>query len=256
MFKESKNRLIAWSTLMCTLMFFTILVVRDVQAQEPPSSATRSLMALTPTPTFTPTSTPTFTPTPTPTSTPTSTPVPPPVTPAPKESEPSRVERVDPVIVKRGEPSDAVPGELVDYYIQVSNEGQDAAVDVVVTDEMPDQLEILSVETTQGTVSIVGQQVRVEIGVVGQDFVVDIIIHTRVREGIFAPVQLTNLAVLTAANSGERTAATTTSVVSLALPVTGISDVSVLTLTITIAGAAALVLLGLWEGKQSRQGRT
>jgi uncharacterized repeat protein (TIGR01451 family) len=160
------------------------------------------------------------------------------------------------VIVKHGHPSDALPGEAVDFSLQVSNQGTDAAVDVVVTDEVPEQFEILSVETTQGVVTIQGQTVTVEVGVVGEGFAVDIVIHTRVKEDVATPVQVENLAILTAANSGERTASDTTTILSISLPITGFSDASVLTLVIASAGVALLVLFGLWEGNPLRRDRS
>lgn len=243
MLKLSKSRFLMWATFVIAVTSLAILTVQDVEAQPP--APTRSLMGVTPTPTFT------VTPTPIPTATP-----PPTATPVPEDSDRSDITKVDPVIVKHGDPSDALPGEAVDFSLQVSNQGQEAAVDVVVTDEVPEQFEILSVETTQGVVTIRGQTVTVEVGIVGEGFTVDIVIHTRVREDVATPVQVENLAILTASNSGERTASDTVTLLSVSLPVTGISDASVLTLVIAAAGAAVLVLFGIWESKRSRQGRT
>jgi len=244
MLRLSKNHFLTWSFFVAALMLLAILAVQDVEAQTSPPTPTRSLMGVTPTPTFT------VTPTPIPTATP-----PPTSTPVSGDSDRSDITHVDPVIVKHGDPSDALPGEAVDFYLQVSNQGKDAAVDVVVTDEVPDQFEILSVETTQGVVTIRGQTVTVEVGVVGEGFTVDIVIHTRVREDVLTPVQVENLAILTAANSGDRTASDTTTILSVSLPITGFSDASVLTLVIASAGVALLVLFGLWEGNPLRRDR-
>lgn len=245
MLKLSQKRFLMWSVFGIALISLAILVSQDVQAQTSPPTSTPLLMGVTPTPTFT------VTPTPIPTAT-----LPPTATPVPGDSDRSDITHVDPVIVKHGDPSEAMPGEAVDFSLQVSNQGQDAAVDVVVTDEVPEQFEVLSVETTQGTVTVQGQTVTVEVGIVGEGFVVDIVIHTRIREDVAAPMQVENLAILTAANSGERTASDTVTILSVSLPVTGVSDASVLTLIIAAIGVAVLVLFGLWEGNQLRHDRS
>ena len=64
--------------------------------------------------------------TPTATSRVTSTPTRPPSRPTP-----SQPGVADPVIVKRGEPSEALPGEEVTFTLEVTNQGEEAAVDVV-----------------------------------------------------------------------------------------------------------------------------
>ena len=90
------------------------------------------------------------------------------------------------------------------WTIWVTNEGEKAAVGVVVTDEIPEYLEILEVTTTQGTVHIDGQVVTVEVGTVGPGFVVVIVIRTRVRPDAPAPLEVSNMAVLRSPNGGNR----------------------------------------------------
>jgi uncharacterized repeat protein (TIGR01451 family) len=115
------------------------------------------------------------------------TPVPPTSTPGkPKEEKP------DLVIIKRGQPTKALPGEEVTFTLEVTNRGNAAAVDVVVTDEISPYLEILEVTTTQGTVTIEGQRITVYVGVVGPGFVVEIVIRTRVREDVPLPSTIEN----------------------------------------------------------------
>ena len=87
----------------------------------------------------------------------------------------------------------------------VRNRGQRAAVDVVVTDEVAEYLEIVEVTTTQGTVLVEGQLVTVQVGVVGPGFVVEIVIRARVRPDAPAPLDLENIAVLRSPNGGDRT---------------------------------------------------
>ncbi len=154
------------------------------------------------------TPTPTFTVTPTP-----QTPVP---TPTPQASV------ADPAIAKRGEPSLALPGEEVTFVIEATNNGSAATTDVVVTDVIPDYLEILEVTTSQGTVTVEGQQVTVQVGTIGPSFVVEIVIRTRVAENAPVPLDVTNVAVLRSPGSEDRISPAATVVVPATyLPRTG-----------------------------------
>ena len=176
---------------------------QDVFAEPPPLP----LAGITPTPTST---------SPSPTSTP------PPTSTAPGPTPTPGVSVADPAITKRGEPSLALPGELVTFVIEATNTGQSAAVDVVITDTVPDYLEILSVTSSQGSVAVNGQQVTVEVGTIGSGYVVEIVIETRVTPDAPAPLDLSNVAVLSSPNGGERTSPPATIVVpDSRLPETG-----------------------------------
>jgi uncharacterized repeat protein (TIGR01451 family) len=142
--------------------------------------------------------------TPTPTSPPEPTPLPGATpTPGSPASDPDQ-DRPDPVITKRGGPSEAVPGEEVTFTIEVTNRGRRAAVDIVVTDDVPAYLEILEATTTQGTATIEGQRVTVEVGTIGPEYLVEIVIRTRVRLDTPAPTVMENVAVLKSPNVGEQ----------------------------------------------------
>jgi uncharacterized repeat protein (TIGR01451 family) len=127
----------------------------------------------------------------------------------------------DPVIIKRSEPSEALPGQEVTFTLEVTNQGNESAVGVVVTDEVSEYLEILEVTTTQGTVTIEGQKITVDIGVVGPGFVVEIVIRARVRDDAPSPLEIENFARLTSHNGGERISQTVILTVYRPLPVTG-----------------------------------
>jgi uncharacterized repeat protein (TIGR01451 family) len=132
------------------------------------------------------------------------------------------VSLVDPSITKRGDPALALPGEQVTFTIEATNRGRNAAVDVVITDQVPQYLEIIEVTTTQGTVEIAGQQVTVRAGTIGSGFVVRVVIRTRVAADAPAPLDLTNVAVLRSPNGGERISPPATVVIPGAfMPETG-----------------------------------
>jgi uncharacterized repeat protein (TIGR01451 family) len=159
----------------------------------------------------------------------------------------------DLVIVKRGDPPQALPGEEVTFTLEVTNQGQAAAVDVVVTDDVPQYLEILEVTTTQGTVTIEGQTVTVEVGVVGPGFVVEIVIRTRLREDTPAPLEMENLAVLKSPNGGgERRSSPVTVRIPSILPVTGVKNSPGLAIRLLGLGFLAGLLFAGWN--RSRRG--
>lgn len=144
-----------------------------------------------------------------------------PETPTPEETPKSTSEFTDPVIVKSSDPAEAKPGEEVTFTLYVTNRGNIAAVDVVVTDDIPAYLEVLEVTTTQGEILIEGQRVTVQVGTVGPDFEVQIVIRTRVRPDTPAPLTLENVAILACPNCHDRWARAQVDVPGPGLPVTG-----------------------------------
>lgn len=152
---------------------------------------------------------------------------------------------VDPVITKRGTPADALPGELVTFTLQVTNLGRDAAVGVVVVDEVPEYLHILTVTTTQGTVVIAGQRVIIDVGTVGPGFLVEITIATRVSDDVPAPIELLNAALLTSHNGGSRETPPVRVWIPGLLPETGRGDVEwtgLLVLSVALTGIGLVLL--------------
>lgn len=176
-----------------------LVILGGMEAAAAPSSA----VALGITPTFTPTVTPTVTPTL-------------PVSPTPRSS-------CDPIISKRAEPAEVRPGDEVLFTIHVTNRGQRASINTYVIDDIPGYLEILDVRTSQGTPSWEGQRVVVDIGVIGQDYVVEIKIYTRVREDAPAPLVVENLATVRSDNCPEPSARALVQIIGDPgrLPVTG-----------------------------------
>ena len=185
----SKSRLfLRWlSFLVPSLVILGLLaILGDIEAAAAPFSA--PVLGITPT--FTPTATPTATSTPTPTATPTS------VSRSP----------CDPIISKRAEPAEVRPGDEVLFTIHVTNRGQTAAINTYVIDDLPGYLEVLDVHTSQGTWRQEGQKIIVEIGVIGQDYVVEILIYARVRADAPAPLSVENMATVRSDNCPEPSA--------------------------------------------------
>lgn len=155
----------------------------------------------------------------------------------------------DPVITKRGDPALALPGEEVIFTIEVTNPGQEAAVDVVVVDTLSEHLELLEVNATQGTILVEGQTVTVQVGVVGSGFVVEIVIRTRVRADAPAPLDLENVVRFHSPNGGDFDSPPATVVVpGVSLPRTGGSQQGVGPALVGLCVGATLVvaLWGAW----------
>jgi uncharacterized repeat protein (TIGR01451 family) len=179
------------------IVLVLLFLVGSLAANAAPSTA--PVMGITPTPTFT------NTPTPTPSVTPTR--------PATGDCEL--------VVIKRADPTQVEPGDEVTFTIEVTNRGQQGAINVQVIDDVPEELEILEVTTTQGIARVEGQRVIVDIGVIGQDFVVTVVIHTRVREDVSTPATIKNVVLARSDNCNDPSAQVVITVVGPSLPPTG-----------------------------------
>ena len=125
----------------------------------------------------------------------------------------------DPAISKVGflQPGEVgVTGETLDWSITVTNQGDAAGENVVITDTLIDALAPENVTTTKGTTNISGQTVTVNIGTLNPGETVNITITTTVLEG----VQVDNTACLTANGVDQLCTQAGAGVVS-ALPATG-----------------------------------
>jgi uncharacterized repeat protein (TIGR01451 family) len=151
----------------------------------------------TPPPTLTPVVPPTAPPTALPTATPTSvlptaTPSPPeerddpdpspvPPTPTPGLPIPPALSPPDIVVEKTVDHAVALPGEHVQYTLMVRNRGPQTAHDVIVTDDVPDALEVIDLWASKGAVVLQGQRVIAYPATMEPGEVVSIGITARVR---------------------------------------------------------------------------
>lgn len=123
---------------------------------------------VTATPTSAPTATATIAPTATQTAAPTNTP-----TPAAEE----QIARADPAVTKRSSVSEARVGDLVTFTITVTNRGNADAHDVVVEDDLPAFLELVSASATRGGLSTTPRGARLFLGRVspGDEVVMEVV---------------------------------------------------------------------------------
>jgi uncharacterized repeat protein (TIGR01451 family) len=157
---------------------------------------------------------------------------------------------VAPAITKRSDKDVLQPGEEATFTIEATNTGEQAAVGVIVTDEISEWLEILEVTTTQGTATVNGQTVTVNVGVIGPEFVVQIQIRTRLRKDTPVPIEIENVATLRSPNGGEWQSSPVLLRVLTLLPETGGHLAPWLLLVLVgLAGAGG----GLWRQWTARR---
>jgi uncharacterized repeat protein (TIGR01451 family) len=91
----------------------------------------------------------------------------------------------------------AIPGDSVTFTLTVTNGGSAAASNVVITDNFPTQLQVVSASSTQGTFTVDGGTVIFVIGTVNPNQVVMLNVVTKVRTSVTPPVDVSNTAILT-----------------------------------------------------------
>lgn len=226
---------------------------------------TAVLAGFTPTPTDTvpPTVTPTATatgvgPTPTNTSTPTSTGAaptdtpPPPVTGTDVPTPPSDTGTGfgNPFISKSANVQVAQVGDPVDFTLTVTNRGDVSALNVIVVDRLPAELNYLGATAGQGTVAFdaATNTLTINLGTLGPAQTVTIAVRTRVNQRAQAPFQIVNSAEVFAdgGSSSTSTSSTTIQTIPSALPSAGVSPEISLWLTTLAAALAALSPLAVW----------
>jgi uncharacterized repeat protein (TIGR01451 family) len=192
-----------------------------------------------------------------PTRTPTSGPTTPPGPtntpgPAPTREPSSKPEQADPAITKEVNVGDAKIGDEVIFTIRVTNNGPGTADDVVVTDPIPDYMDVIEATTTRGDVSSNGRTVIVTIGKVPAGDEVTIRIRVRVNERA-APPEGRNSASVSTSSPGDDPSNNSADVTFAILgPPTPTAVPGEATPTATPAGPAILPPTGTAEDSSGR----
>ncbi|KAB8142038.1 DUF11 domain-containing protein [Chloroflexia bacterium SDU3-3] len=243
-------RVMSWMTLFVGAVLIGVSLYAPAPATyAAPLHAVDTPTAEPPTPTPVP---PTSTPVP-----PTSTPVPPTNTPEPPTAEPPTATPVpptstprpsggreaDPTIHKSASVSTAQQGETFLYTLTATNEDERTANDVVVSDNLASEFELVGVTTSKGTASTSGSAITVDIGSLAPDEVVTIQITVRVRlDAPFGAAK--NVAIISTSSTtddpGNNTSEVTIVIVA-ASPVAGTAT-PVITTTATLEGTPTPML--------------
>jgi uncharacterized repeat protein (TIGR01451 family) len=124
--------------------------------------------------------------------------------------QPHEHERSNPALTKSVRPDQAQIGDTLDFALTVTNHGDKTADDVVVTDPLPDFLDVIDVTTDRGAVAVDGRTVTVSIGSIAPGEVISIHIRAQVN-GQAQPPGGTNTARLTTSSDSNDTSDDTAS---------------------------------------------
>ena len=128
---------------------------------------------------------------------------PPPITAVATSSvPPDPVGFADPYVLKAVNNAQVKPGDTIEFVLVVGNKGTVDAVNVQVRDTLPDHLDIVSVTTTKGTVTIDGRKILVDIGTVGVKEFITIKITAKGNANMKAG-QCGNIAFLNTTSGGD-----------------------------------------------------
>lgn len=155
---------------------------------------------------------------------------------------PSVIIKADPIITKSVNPPFALPGQNVTWTITVTNPGTVPVNNVVVSDSMPSQIQIISVRSTGGVVTVNGQQVTINIGTLNPGQTITTTIDGQVRNNVGVPFVITNVATLTA--DGFLMDASADLLSAARLPATGESPWSAVRIPLLALGALGIGAAG------------
>ena len=170
------------------------------------------------------------------------------VTSTPKRTTPEPRPRL--TITKSVSPTEVFPGDVVTIKIKVCNDGDAVARDVVVSDNVPSQLEVLSASASMGRAVIVGNGVRGEFGDMLPGVCATLTISARVRDDVAPGTRISNVATIGDLVSNE---------VSLTaqglLPESGEAATRIVVAALLVVGAGLLAVglamaPGRWLGRR------
>ena len=144
---------------------------------------------------------PTEQPTTPPDTPPTSTPIAQPTALPPEPPSDGGNRQANPFIIKTVDQSEASVGDVIGFSLTVGNNGGETADNVVLTDILPNYLELFDVTTSQGEVSVDGQQITVVIGSIEPGETV--LVRIRVRINDQSPEEGSNTGRITSSNGGD-----------------------------------------------------
>jgi uncharacterized repeat protein (TIGR01451 family) len=106
-------------------------------------------------------------------------------------------------VTKSVSPSEARIGDIVDFTITVTNHGGETADDVVVTDNLPNFLDVVETGTSKGAITTNARTVVTSIGSVAPGEVVIIHIHAQVNAQALPPGGRNSVSLTSSNNSDD-----------------------------------------------------
>ncbi|NJN17268.1 MAG: DUF11 domain-containing protein [Oscillochloris sp.] len=154
-------------------------------------------------------------------------------------------EFADPAITKSSSRAEVAVGDQVQFTLTVTNRGNAAANDVVVTDTLPDFLSLQGATASRGEVSTSGATVTVTIGELAPGETVTIEITAQVVTAPAAPNN-TNIGTVTTSSGTDDPSNNTSSVALNALAPTPVPPATLPNTSATPTTNIALALLGIF----------
>ncbi|NOK57389.1 MAG: hypothetical protein GFH27_549309n124 [Chloroflexi bacterium AL-W] len=148
-----------------------------------------------------PTTPPDATPTTPPDTPPTSTPISQPTAPPNNPPSGGGGRQANPFVIKTVDQFEANVGDVIGFSLTVGNDGGETADNVVLTDILPNYLDLFDVTTSRGEISVDGQQITVVIGSIEPGEVVLVRIRARINDQ--SPEEGSNTGRITSSNGGD-----------------------------------------------------
>jgi uncharacterized repeat protein (TIGR01451 family) len=152
------------------------------------------------------------------------------------------------VLTKTADTASVVPGQTFTYTIHVENLGPVAATGVMMRDDVPTQLEVVDASVSQGVVTINGNLVEADVGVLGVGYGATMLLRVRVKYSVVPGTEIENVVIAWSDQTFEIISSTIVLVYGL-LPESGGEGTGTLILSALLAGAGLfLAALGVRRG--------
>jgi uncharacterized repeat protein (TIGR01451 family) len=171
------------------------------------------------------------------------------VAPVPTETPPAHVDinNTAPLITKSVDAPFAQPGDVVTWTLKITNPGVTPLVNVVVSDSLSSELEIVSALSSAGMITVSGKDVTFTQSVLQPGETATVIIVTGINDSVTVPFILQNSACMRGDQLSDPACSQSTVISVTSLPITGESHWSKWRLPVFVGGIAlmSMICLGL-----------
>jgi len=134
---------------------------------------------------------------------------------------PDQITIANPYIYAISEKTLVMPGETLGYTFTVTNAGSEAALNVIVTDELPSPLNFINATESQGSHQAIGNTVAFSVGTIEPGAMVTLRVVTQIKNFVAPPMDVNNTAILNFFGGLPRSSAASVRITRGVLPDTG-----------------------------------